>query len=262
MPVGLLLNPGVSIERNLMFNGPVASFDNTNLIRLKIDAYSYIGAYARIATTTIGRYCSIAYNTDIGVPRHHMGVTTSSAVHSNGIFSFYTGHIKRFSPPQWQYREDSCEVTIGHDVWIGSHVYINKSVTIGTGAVIGTGSIITHDVPPYAIVAGVGGGENSKGIIKRYRFSDEVISDLLESEWWQFDLPKMITTGIKVPLDDGAEFIKFLKDTDPETLPRIKTNWQYLHIKDSNHAEVFPVPEDFDMGHRYPRREDMPADWL
>lgn len=262
IPHGLSLNGGVQIERNLMFNAPACSFENTWLTRLKIDAYSYIGPNTRCATTTIGRYCSIGYNSDLGIPCHHLGVTTSSAVHANGIFSRYTGEIKRLNPYQLENREDNCEVTIGHDVWIGAHVYVNHKVTIGTGAVIGTGSIITHDVPPYAIVAGVGGGENSKGIIKRYRFSDEVISDLLELKWWEYDLPKMLTSGMQVPLNEGHEFVQFMRDQDPATLPRIATNWKYLNVQDSNNVNLIPVPEDFDMGHRYPRREDMDDSWL
>lgn len=262
VPLGLRLSPNVSIERNLMFNYPAASFANTYLTRVKIDAYSYFGGDSRCATTSIGRYCSIAYNTDIGTPRHHLGITTSLAVHANGLFDIYTGDIKRLSPYQWDYREDNCEVTIGHDVWIGTHVVINHNVTIGTGAIIGSGSIITHNVPPYAIVAGAGGGENSQGIIKRYRFSDEVISDLMELEWWEYDLPRMITSGIKVPLNDGKEFLAFMKDQDLESLPHIKRQWKYLNIKDSNNVEVIPVAEDFDMGHRYPQRADMDDSWI
>ena len=46
-------------------------------------------------------------------------------------------------------------VTIGNDVWIGSRVTIMPGVTIGDGCVIGTGAIVTHDIPPYAIAAGV-----------------------------------------------------------------------------------------------------------
>ena len=52
-------------------------------------------------------------------------------------------------------------------------------VTIGTGAVVGTGSVVTKDVPPYAIVAGV------PAKVIRYRHSQEVIDELLKSEWWE-----------------------------------------------------------------------------
>lgn len=44
---------------------------------------------------------------------------------------------------------------IADDVWIGTKSVILPGVHIARGAVIGAGSIVTHDVMPYAIVAGV-----------------------------------------------------------------------------------------------------------
>ena len=45
-------------------------------------------------------------------------------------------------------------VTIGHSVWIGGSATILPGVTIGDGVTIGAGSVVTHDVPPYTVVAG------------------------------------------------------------------------------------------------------------
>jgi maltose O-acetyltransferase len=44
---------------------------------------------------------------------------------------------------------------IGDDVWIGAGSVICAGVNIGSGCVIGAGSVVTHDIPPYEIVAGV-----------------------------------------------------------------------------------------------------------
>lgn len=38
---------------------------------------------------------------------------------------------------------------------IGSNATILAGVTIGEGALVGAGAVVTHDVPPYSIVAGV-----------------------------------------------------------------------------------------------------------
>ena len=51
-------------------------------------------------------------------------------------------------------RPKTC-LTIGNDVWIAERVTILSNVkSIGDGAVIGACSVVTHDVPPYAVVAG------------------------------------------------------------------------------------------------------------
>lgn len=46
-------------------------------------------------------------------------------------------------------------VVIEDNVWIGQNVSIMPNVTIGRGSVIGANSVVTHDIPAYAIAAGV-----------------------------------------------------------------------------------------------------------
>ena len=70
---------------------------------------------------------------------------------------------------------------IGHDVWIGAHSLIKGGVVIGDGAVIGMGSVVTHDVPPYTVVAG-----NPAREIKK-RFDDDTADLLTELKWWDLD---------------------------------------------------------------------------
>ena len=70
------------------------------------------------------------------------------------------------------------DIVIGNDVWIGYEAIVLSGVTIGDGAIIGTRAVVTKDVPPYTIVGGI----PAKPI--RKRFSDEVISKLLELQWW------------------------------------------------------------------------------
>ena len=46
-------------------------------------------------------------------------------------------------------------VVIGDNVWIGNNVCIMPGVTIGDGAIIGANSVVTHNVPAYAVAAGI-----------------------------------------------------------------------------------------------------------
>lgn len=46
-------------------------------------------------------------------------------------------------------------VVIEDDVWIAGRVNILAGVTVGRGSVVAAGAVVTHDVPPYSVVAGV-----------------------------------------------------------------------------------------------------------
>lgn len=46
-------------------------------------------------------------------------------------------------------------IIIGKNVWIGKNVCIMPNVKIGDYSIIGANSVVTHDIPAYAIVAGV-----------------------------------------------------------------------------------------------------------
>lgn len=47
------------------------------------------------------------------------------------------------------------QITIGEDSWLGANVIVMPNVTIGKCCIIGAGAVVTHDVPDYAIMAGV-----------------------------------------------------------------------------------------------------------
>lgn len=74
---------------------------------------------------------------------------------------------------------------IGNDVWIGQGATIMPGVHIGDGAIIATKAVVTKNVAPYTIV----GGNPAKPIKKR--FTEEVITNLLELKWWDWDIEKI-----------------------------------------------------------------------
>ena len=70
------------------------------------------------------------------------------------ILSFNHDFSDIGKPMRLQGKAQEKPVVIGNDVWIGTRAIILPGVRIGDGAIIGAGSIVTHDVDPYAIVAG------------------------------------------------------------------------------------------------------------
>jgi virginiamycin A acetyltransferase len=78
-------------------------------------------------------------------------------------------------------------------------------VTIGDGAVVGCHTVVTKDVEPYSIVAG------NPGRLIRYRFSEEVIEELLDIRWWD------------LPLEVIQQIVPFLMSVDiEENIQKIK----------------------------------------
>ena len=70
---------------------------------------------------------------------------------------------------------------IGHDCWLGANVTLIGGVTIHDGAVVLANAVVTKDVPSYAIVGGV------PARIIGYRYDDETIKLLQETQWWNKD---------------------------------------------------------------------------
>lgn len=95
------------------------------------------------------------------------------------------------------------KVIIGHDVWIGRNAMMKQGLVIGHGAVVGMGSVVTKDVPPYGIVGGV------PAKVIKYRFGVDLISDLLDSKWWEFD--EQILEKAAVHIKYPRKFLKSVK---------------------------------------------------
>lgn len=76
-------------------------------------------------------------------------------------------------------------VVIGNDVWIGANVVILPGVNIGNGAVVAAGAVVTHNVEPYAIVAGV------PAKLIKYRYENTQIAQLQKIQWWNWEIEKI-----------------------------------------------------------------------
>ena len=76
-------------------------------------------------------------------------------------------------------------IIIKDDVWIGTGALVLSGVTIEQGAIVAARSVVTKNVPAYSIVAG-----NPARVIK-YRYSKEIIDEMLEFDWSKIDLNKI-----------------------------------------------------------------------
>ena len=81
----------------------------------------------------------------------------------------------------------------GHDVLIEADVIIKQGVKIGNGAVIASHAVVTKDVPPYAIIGGVAAK------ILKYRFDQETIQRLQDSQWWNYNVLALPIAGNAAP---------------------------------------------------------------
>jgi len=118
----------------------------------------------------IGSYCSIARNVSIQEYNHRIDRISSFFVSCNLFGESMVEDVESRGP-----------VIIGNDVWLAANVTVASGVRIGDGAVIGANSVVLSDIPPYAVAAG------SPAKVLRYRFPPEVVSRLLELQWWNWD---------------------------------------------------------------------------
>ncbi len=164
--------------------------ENTSLEGCSFGDYSYTDGNVKIIYAEVGKYCSIANSVRINPVNHpQWRVTQHHMTYRRVQYGLDTVNDEEIF--QWR-RDHKC--VIGHDVWIGHGAIIMPGVTVGTGAVIGSGSVVTKNVQPYEVVVGVPGK-----VIKK-RFAENVIEQLLNSEWWNWDR-KTLESNFKDLLD-------------------------------------------------------------
>lgn len=156
-----------------------------------IGAFSYVndGGYLR-DRVLIGRFCSVGRRVTIGAGHHSTyRLSTSPAL------------LELESLPDNEYSDFT---VVGSDCWIGDGVVILRGVTIGSGAVIGANSVVTRDIPPYCVAVG------APARTFRLRFDQDIVSRLLELEWWNCPFSLIEKSLRQSPIIDDQ--ISFLED--------------------------------------------------
>lgn len=168
-----------------------------NYHKVEVGMYSIGGCFTPGMVdkfTKIGRYCSIAQPISIRNRNHPMELKSMHAFFFNPKLKISEKDFIEYNP-----------LTIGNDVWLGQYSIITPSVKeIGHGAVVGAGAVVNKNIPPYAVVVG------NPGRVVRYRFSKEVIDQLLASKWWEksIDDIKLNLAEFQTPYEEWMENLK------------------------------------------------------
>lgn len=179
---------------------PYAIFGKKNNTLWDMGAFSYTHSTLP-ADTIVGRYCSIAENVRPMGHQHPLTRFTTSVVSYENRWNVEDLPFELKGP------EEPSPIVIGNDVWIGRDAVLKPGVIIGDGAVIASNAIVTKDVPPYAIVAGI------PAKVVRYRFSEEVISKLLELQWWKYSYLSFSSINVDMDIESFIEQMsKLIRD--------------------------------------------------
>lgn len=91
-----------------------------------------------------------------------------------------------FHQPYEQVAEAKRGISIGNDVWIARNVRIYHGAEIGDGCVVAEGSLVRGRLEPYGVYAG------APAKLKRFRFSERVIEQLRELQWWTWERERIL----------------------------------------------------------------------
>lgn len=162
-----------------VFNKYNRLYADSVVINSNIGRYTYI-AGARVANASVGPFCSIGPQAIVGgLGRHPIDYLSTHPIFYSVDNNLGVSFIDR--DLSYNVFHEFLPVVIGADVWIGARVTVLDGIEVGHGAIIAAGAVVTKNVPPYAVVGGV------PAKIIKFRFSSQIIGELLREKWWEQD---------------------------------------------------------------------------
>jgi UDP-2-acetamido-3-amino-2,3-dideoxy-glucuronate N-acetyltransferase len=129
--------------------------DLVNLYGCTIGSETTIGPFVEIQrNVSVGTRCKISSHSFIceGVTIEDEVFIGHGVMFTNDLFPRAANEDSRIQGPEdWQV----IHTRVRRRASIGSNATILAGVTIGVNALVGAGAVVTHDVPDYAIAAGV-----------------------------------------------------------------------------------------------------------
>ena len=184
-----------SLIKGSTVSGDVDIGEQCAILKTAISGKVTIGDYTTVNSETkiiggaagvsIGKFCSVAPRCYFQTYNHDIRSLASYNMHKN-VFS-RGGEPNKIR--EGDNNKDSVSkggIRIGNDVWIGTNSTILSGVSIGDGAVVGANALVNKNVPPYAIV----GGTPARNL--GYRFTSEIIEELLKTKWWDWPLDQLL----------------------------------------------------------------------
>lgn len=146
-----MISRDVVLGRDVVIPQP----DLVNLYGCKVGDRTKIGAFVEIQKdAVIEKDCKISSHTFIC-----SGVTVEEGVFiGHGVMfinDIYPRAVTLGGTLQTETDWKVAETRIRRFASVGTNATILGGVTVGEGAMVGAGAVVTHDVPDYAIVAGV-----------------------------------------------------------------------------------------------------------
>ncbi|MDG1157466.1 MAG: hypothetical protein P8M81_07730 [Litorivicinaceae bacterium] len=144
---------------------------------VKIGRMSYFSSNWVLRGTgslNIGNFSCIAEGADISVGTDDHPFSYPANIH--------WGRNERLKVVEQSFDMSDAEnlknTVIGNDVWLGRNVRVQSGSVIGDGVVVAEGSLVRGELMPYGIYAG------RPAKLKKFRFSELDIKNLLEMKWW------------------------------------------------------------------------------
>ena len=185
---GFFLEPGALVmESSVQGKFYMERFAAIN--RCTVTGPAGLGSFAYASDAAISAFVHIGARSSVGGFEHPIDqLSTSSFFWGQNVEVL--GSNLNLKVNLANKKPSALQTVVGPDVWVGSNSVILSGVTLSTGCVVGAGSVVTRDTEPYGIYIG------NPGRLHKFRFSENVVAELLDSRWWELPVEFLVSLDV------------------------------------------------------------------